>query len=51
MVKSHVEAALGDLVSGGLGSAVLTVGLHDLRSLFQSKRFFDSACSPNRLGI
>ena len=33
---------LGTWFSGGLGSAGLTVGLDDLKGLFQPKRFYDS---------
>ncbi|KAK4811143.1 hypothetical protein QYF61_019774 [Mycteria americana] len=33
---------LGTWYSGGLGSARLTVGLDDLKGLFQPKRFYDS---------
>ncbi|KAK4815132.1 hypothetical protein QYF61_017573, partial [Mycteria americana] len=33
---------LGTWFSGGLGSARLTVGLDDLKGLFQSKQFYDS---------
>ena len=33
---------LGTWFSGGLGSARLTVGLDDLKGLFQPKLFYDS---------
>ena len=34
---------LGTWFSGGLGNVRLTVGLDDLKGLFQSKRFYDSS--------
>jgi len=40
-VESRVDAALGDVVSGGLGSAGWMVGLHDLKGLFQPQCFYD----------
>jgi len=33
---------LGSWFSGGLGSVRLTVGLDDLKGLFQPKQFYDS---------
>ena len=36
---------LGTWFTGGLGSAQLTVGLDDLKGLFQPKQFYDSICS------
>ena len=35
--KSHVDVVLRDMVSGGLGSVRLTVGLDDLKGSFQPK--------------
>ncbi|KAK4811384.1 LOW QUALITY PROTEIN: hypothetical protein QYF61_000568 [Mycteria americana] len=40
--KSRVDVVLRERCSGGLGSAGLTVGLDDLKGLFQPKRFYDS---------
>ena len=37
----------GTWFSGGLGSVRLTVGLDDLKGLFQPKRFYDSKLSSN----
>lgn len=34
--KRHVDAALVDVVNGGLGSAGITIGLDDLRGVFQT---------------
>lgn len=37
VVNSHIDVALRDRVSGGVGSAGLAAGVDDLKSLFQSK--------------
>lgn len=39
--RSHMNVALGDTASGGLGSARGMVGLHGLRGLFQPKQCCD----------
>ena len=36
--KRRVDVALKDMLSGGFGSTRFTVGLGDLKGLFQSKR-------------
>ena len=37
---------LGTWFSGGVGSVRLSVGLNDLKGLFQSKLFYDSMNMP-----
>lgn len=41
VLKSHIDVALRDMDSGGVGSAGLAAGLDDLKSLFQSKLFYN----------
>lgn len=40
---------LGMQFSGRLGSAVLTLGLYDLKGLVQPKRFYDSIMGERRV--
>lgn len=44
--KGCVDVVLGDIVYCGLGNTGLTVGLDDLKVLFQRKRFYDKITFP-----